>query len=47
MNMERSAATVAPMAPEEAPPPVAAVPFNAGVNRSEVRVRVDFALRPQ
>ena len=30
-----------------APPPVAAVPFNAGVNRSEVRVRVDFALREQ
>ena len=45
-NMERSANVSAP-APEEAPPPVAAVPFNAGVNRSEVRVRVDFALREQ
>lgn len=41
-----TAQTAAP-APEEAPPPPAAVPFNPGVNQSEVRVRVDFALRPQ
>ena len=27
-----------------APPPVASVPFNPGVNSNEVRVRVDFAL---
>jgi uncharacterized protein YggE len=46
MHMERTTAVSAP-APEEAPPPPAAVPFNAGVNRSEVRVRVDFALRPK
>jgi uncharacterized protein YggE len=45
-NMER-AATVSAPAPEEAPPPVSPVPFNAGVNSSEVRVRVDFALREQ
>jgi uncharacterized protein YggE len=29
-----------------APPPPAAVPFSAGVNTSEVQVRVDFALKP-
>lgn len=29
---------------QEAPPPVAAAPFNPGVNSTEVRVRVDFAL---
>lgn len=44
MNMD-SAATMAPPPiarpmPEEAP----SVPFSAGVNRAEVRVRVDFAL---
>lgn len=41
-----SVQAVAP-APEEAPPPVAAVPFSAGVNSAEVRVRVDFALTPK
>ena len=46
MDMNAVAQTAAP-APEEAPPPVAAVPFNPGVNQSEVRVRVDFALRPR
>ena len=28
------------------PPPAAPAPFNPGVNTTEVRVRVDFALRP-
>jgi uncharacterized protein YggE len=37
---EQSAAPVAP------PPPPSA-PFSAGVNTQEVRVRVDFALKPQ
>jgi uncharacterized protein YggE len=32
------------VAPEAPPPPPA--PFNPGVNRTEVRVRVDFALKP-
>ena len=44
-NMSAEAATVAAPAPQEAPPPPPSVPFNAGVNRSEVQVRVDFALR--
>ncbi len=29
---------------QAAPPPVASVPFNAGIDTTEVRVRVDFAL---
>ena len=29
-----------------APPPPPGAPFNPGVNRTEVRVRVDFALKP-
>lgn len=29
------------------PPPQAGAPFNPGINRTEVRVRVDFALQPQ
>jgi uncharacterized protein len=45
-GMDMAAQTAAP-APEEAPPPPASVPFNPGVNQSEVRVRVDFALRPR
>ena len=31
---------------EQAPPPPPPAPFNPGVNRTEVRVRVDFALKP-
>jgi len=38
-----SSATVAPQEASP-PPPLASVPFSPGVNRSEVRVRVDFAL---
>lgn len=34
----------APVAP---PPPQQGAPFNPGLNRTEVRVRVDFALRPR
>lgn len=47
MDGSMSAQTSAP-APEQAspPPPPASVPFNPGVNQSEVRVRVDFALKP-
>ena len=30
-----------------APPPPPGAPFNAGINRTEVRVRVDFALEPR
>jgi uncharacterized protein len=46
MDSAVSVQTAAP-APEEAPPPPpASVPFNPGVNQSEVRVRVDFALKP-
>jgi uncharacterized protein YggE len=37
MEMNASAQTAAP------PPPVSA-PFNPGINTTEVRVRVDFAL---
>jgi hypothetical protein len=29
-----------------APPPEEGTPFNPGINRTEVRVRVDFALKP-
>ena len=36
---------VAQMAPP--PPPEEGAPFNPGLNRTEVRVRVDFALRPK
>jgi hypothetical protein len=49
MNMDGAATAVQvsapPIDPQEAPPP--AVPFSAGVNSSEVQVRVDFALREQ
>jgi uncharacterized protein YggE len=31
---------------EQGPPPPPPAPFNPGVNRTEVRVRVDFALKP-
>jgi uncharacterized protein len=41
--MMRGMATDA-VAQSAAPPPVAAVPFSPGMNTSEVRVRVDFAL---
>ena len=40
----RGMATVAPAAP---PPPPVSAPFSAGMNTSEVRVRVDFALEPK
>ncbi len=44
MNMDGAARQMS--AEVSAPPPsVAAVPFSAGVNQSEVSVRVDFALR--
>jgi uncharacterized protein YggE len=49
MNMEGTVSTMdaaAPVSPQEAPPPPS-VPFSAGVNRSEVHVRVDFALREE
>ena len=42
MDMAAQAAPVA--APP--PPPESGTPFNPGVNRTEVRVRVDFALEP-
>jgi len=29
------------------PPPPTAAPFNPGINTTEVRVRVDFALSPK
>jgi hypothetical protein len=46
MNMDSSAnVSASPVAPQEAAP--ASVPFSAGVNQSEVSVRVDFALREQ
>jgi len=44
------APTVAPppmVRTEQAPPPPPPAPFNPGVNRTEVRVRVDFALTPK
>lgn len=46
-NMSVEAMAVAPpvVRTQVAPPPPAA-PFNPGVNRTEVRVRVDFALKP-
>lgn len=34
------------MPEQAAPPPPPGAPFNPGVNRTEVRVRVDFALKP-
>jgi uncharacterized protein YggE len=39
------AAMAAPVAPP--PPPEQGAPFNPGLNRTEVRVRVDFALEPK
>lgn len=42
MDASAMAAQVAPP-----PPPEAGTPFNPGVNRTEVRVRVDFALEPR
>jgi uncharacterized protein YggE len=50
MNMEGAVTTMdaaATVAPQEAAPPPPPVPFSAGVNRAEVQVRVDFALREQ
>lgn len=50
MNMEEGATTMdmaAPVNAQAAPPAPPSVPFSAGVNRSEVQVRVDFALREQ
>jgi len=50
MNMEGAVSTMdaaAPVAPQEAAPAPPSVPFSAGVNRSEVHVRVDFALREE
>ena len=45
VTMDASAAAVAPPPIEQAaPPPPPGTPFSAGVNRTEVRVRVDFAL---
>ena len=35
-----------PIAQTVAPRPEEGTPFNPGVNRTEVRVRVDFALKP-
>jgi uncharacterized protein YggE len=49
MSMPESVApTVAPppLVRTQAAPPPPPAPFNPGVNRTEVRVRVDFALRP-
>lgn len=43
-SMDASAQATAPPRPLSAPPPA---PFSAGVDTSEVRVRVDFALEPQ
>ena len=45
VTMDAAAPTVAPPPIEQAaPPPPPGAPFSAGVNRTEVRVRVDFAL---
>ena len=45
VTMDAAAPTVAPPPMEQAaPPPPPGAPFSAGVNRTEVRVRVDFAL---
>ena len=45
-QLERSQTmdAAAPVAPP--PPPEAGAPFSPGMNRTEVRVRVDFALKP-
>jgi hypothetical protein len=43
--MDAAAPVVAPPpVAQTAPPPPPGTPFSAGVNRTEVRVRVDFAL---
>jgi len=45
VTMDAAAPVVAPPPIEQAaPPPPPGAPFSAGVNRTEVRVRVDFAL---
>jgi len=44
-GMDAAAQTTAPPPQAAPPPPPTSVPFNAGMNQSEVRVRVDFALR--
>lgn len=52
-TMDAVSAPPPPVAPpplirtEQAPPAPPPAPFNPGVNRTEVRVRVDFALRPK
>jgi uncharacterized protein YggE len=48
VRMESSMDMAAQAAPVAAPPPPpeSGTPFNPGVNRTEVRVRVDFALEP-
>ncbi len=48
-NMSVDARVAAPQAVSAPPPPEEAesVPFSAGVNRAQVNVRVDFALRPR
>ena len=46
MRMEMDAAAVQTSAVAPPPPPESGTPFNPGVNRTEVRVRVDFALEP-
>lgn len=46
-NMSMDSSVVSAPMPQEAAPPPPSVPFNPGVNNSEVSVRVDFALRPQ
>jgi uncharacterized protein YggE len=40
-------AAVQVSAPPAPPPPAAPAPFNPGMNTTEVRVRVDFALKPR
>jgi len=48
--MDASAVTVQSVSappPMVAPPPPSSAPFNPGVSSQEVRVRVDFALRPK
>jgi uncharacterized protein YggE len=46
VTMDAAAPTVSPPPIEQAaPPPPPDTPFSAGVNRTEVRVRVDFALK--
>ena len=46
-RMESMDAAVQVSAPPPPPPPEQGAPFNPGLNRTEVRVRVDFALEPQ